>query len=240
MKSHPSNYKIVGFTEEVPLEDIAGICKDHGIISYYDAGSGVINTFKSGSCKEDSIRDNIKSGIDLVSFSGDKLLGGPQAGIIVGKGELIKRLKQNQLLRMLRVDKLTIAILQKTLISYIVGTPERQLDAMLNVELPVLESKANKLLSLLKAKINENTGMQIVPLKTYTGGGSCPEVELSSFGVCISLGESKSKKVADRLKLFETPIICRIERGYIIFDIRTIFEDQLEAVCEGLKWSLNG
>lgn len=240
MKSHTSNYKVIGFTEEVPLEDIAGICKNYGIISYYDAGSGVINAFKSGGCTENSIRDNIKRGIDLVSFSGDKLLGGPQAGIIVGKRELIKRLKENQLLRMLRVDKLTIAILQKTLISYIVGIPQRQLDAILNVELSVLESKAYKLLSLLKAELNEDTEMQVVQLKAYTGGGACPETELNSFGVSVSLGESTVKKVADRLKFFETPVICRIEKGCIIFDVRTIFEDQFETVCEGLKWSLNG
>ncbi|MCA1927957.1 MAG: L-seryl-tRNA(Sec) selenium transferase, partial [Calditerrivibrio sp.] len=153
MKSHKSNYKIVGFTEDVSLEEIASISKKYGLVSYYDAGSGAIEDFFKGDCFESSIKNNFKSGVDLISFSGDKLLGGPQCGIIAGRKDLIGKLKKNQILRMLRVDKLTISILQGTLRKYILNKKDKPIDRIFEADSDKLKKKSKRIANILKNEL---------------------------------------------------------------------------------------
>ncbi len=236
MKSHTSNYRIIGFTEIVDLKSIAEIAKKHSLISYYDAGSGVISQ-EMNICGEETVGEAIKEGIDLVSFSGDKLLGGPQCGIIVGKKELIEKIKKNHLLRMLRVDKLTLSILQKTLLKYILKNDSVKLYTMLKIDLRKIKKKSDKLRNYLLKNGVDNGIISILKSKAYTGGGACPGEEIDSWGIGLTLNEA-CDKVSKYLRTLLIPIVCRSEKGMLIFDMITVFDDEIDYVGDGIVKSL--
>jgi len=231
MKVHKSNYNIVGFAEEVSYKDIAKLGKEKNIISYYDLGSGFISNIFQTLCNEPTLKEVIESGIDLVSASGDKLIGSVQCGIILGKKILVDKLKKNQLLRMLRVDKVTLAFLQETFKNYIEdgGNKIKSLK-LFNTNINELEKKAEKLKSLI-GQIN----CKIVNTKTYIGGGSCPLKEIDSVGLIIYT--DKAKSMEKRLREYETPVVCRKGDGHLLFDMMTISENEIETLAEAINWS---
>ncbi|UOD35217.1 L-seryl-tRNA(Sec) selenium transferase [Deferribacteraceae bacterium V6Fe1] len=231
MKVHKSNYNIVGFAEDVNYKDIAKLAKDKNIISYYDLGSGFLSDIFKTLCNEPTLKEVVESGIDLVSASGDKLIGSVQCGIILGKKILIDKLKKNQLLRMLRVDKVTLAFLQETFKSYI-EADENKIKSLnlFNTNSYELTKKAEKLKSLI-GKIDS----EIVNTKTYIGGGSCPLQEVDSIGLIIHT--YKAKSMEKRLREFETPVICRKGEDHLLFDMMAILEDEIETLAEAINWA---
>jgi len=231
MKVHKSNYNIVGFAEDVSHKDIAKLAKEKNIISYYDLGSGSISNIFKTLCNEPTLKEVIESGIDLVSASGDKLIGSVQCGIILGKKILIDKLKKNQLLRMLRVDKVTLAFLQETFKNYIEdgGNKIKSLK-LFNTNLNELEKKAEKLKSLIG-----ELDSKIVNTKTYIGGGSCPLKEIDSVGLIIHT--DKAKSMEKRLREYETPVVCRKGEDHLLFDMMTISENEIETLAEAINWS---
>jgi L-seryl-tRNA(Ser) seleniumtransferase len=231
MKVHKSNYQIVGFTEDVHYAEIPKLLKKYKKISYFDLGSGVIDNILNDKCNEPTISQVIKSGYDLVSASGDKLIGGVQCGIIVGKSEYIKKIKKNQLLRMLRVDKLTLAFLQETLKCYI----KKEYDKIKTIELLTqdrqsLLKKANTLREYL---LDEN--VEIVDTKTLIGGGSCPVNNVASVGIKIYVKDEN--KIERKIRGYKKPVIVRKGKGFLLFDMLTIFEDDLETLAKAIKWA---
>lgn len=231
MKVHKSNFQIVGFSEEVPYYDLAALSKKHNKISYFDLGSGAIENVLQDKCGELTISNVIKSGYDLVSVSGDKLIGGIQCGIIVGKSELIKKIKKNQLLRMLRVDKLTLAFLQETLKCYI----KKEFDKIKTIELLTQDKEyLFKKAHILKSYLPDED-VEIVETKTVVGGGSCPESEIFSVG--IKLFVSDENKVEKRLRSYEKPVIARKGDGFLLFDMLTVFEKDLITLSRAIKWA---
>ncbi|MCX8084002.1 MAG: L-seryl-tRNA(Sec) selenium transferase [Calditerrivibrio sp.] len=234
MKSHTSNYKIVGFTEEVSLESIAEIGKTYSVVTYYDAGSGLLSE-NFGICEEKTIKSIIKSGVDLVSISGDKLLGGPQCGIILGKKVLIDRIKKNQLLRMLRVDKITLSILQSVLLKY-VKKEEKTLSIFNAIDLDknrLIKNAERIKESILKSSLFREDYLEIRALKGYVGGGACPMYELDSYGVAVYFGD-KSEQMAKRLRMLEEPIICRVEKGFLIFDLLVVSDEDIGKIAHAV------
>jgi len=236
LKSHTSNYKIIGFAESVSLKEISAIAKKYSLISYYDAGSGIIVN-DMNVCAEETVKDAIKDGIDIVSISGDKLLGGPQCGIILGKKKLINKIKKNQLLRMLRVDKLTLSILQKTLLGYILNIENIKLYKILKTDLDKLKRKGRKLYNLLlKFGIDKNI-LSVITSTAYIGGGACPEESIESMAVALNLGDL-CDKVVKSLRDLTVPVICRSEKGMLIFDMMTVFDDELEMISNSVAFVL--
>ncbi|OCL83675.1 L-seryl-tRNA(Sec) selenium transferase [Arcobacter porcinus] len=231
LKVHKSNYEIVGFSSEVSFEDISKLAKNKNIIDYYDMGSGHINELPYNLSKDEpSIKELMKSNPSLLSFSGDKLLGSVQAGIIVGKKELIDKIKKNQLLRMLRVDKITLALLEDTINLYI----KNDLDKiptlkMLNTSLEVLKNRAlnlqNSLENSLETKVYES--------KTVVGGGTTPNKTIPTIVLSLDYKDFKANKIEEILR--EKLIICRIENDKAILDFRTIKEEDLEILEKKLK-----
>jgi L-seryl-tRNA(Ser) seleniumtransferase len=221
MKVHKSNYEIVGFSEEASLDEIAAAAKDTGVLSYYDAGSGLFTkTVSEAVCADHTIPEISAKGFDLISFSGDKMLGACQAGIIIGKSDLIKKIKKNPLMRMLRVDKLTLAILQATFRRYIENSQaDIPVNMMLSADIDTLRQKAEK----LSAMINAET--EIIPAKSTIGGGSCPLSEIDSFAVAL-ISAKKPTAVEKALRRADTPVIARIADERVILDIRTIDESE--------------
>lgn len=229
LRVHPSNYRVIGFTETPKLSELAKLAKAHGLILFEDAGSGALfDLSEFGLGDEPVISRSIADGADIVCFSGDKLLGGPQAGIIAGKKDLIATLRRDPLYRALRLDKLAYAALEATLDSYL---REKQHD-----EIPVLrmlsmdtEQILNRSLSAVE-KIREITGtgleIDIVQGESVIGGGSAPDVKPITW--CITL--SSAKKTADELenilRNFDTPVVTRIVDGKVVIDMRTVFEDE--------------
>lgn len=236
MKSHTSNYKIIGFTESVPIDDIAHLAKKYSLISYYDAGSGVISD-KMNICGEDTILNAVKSGIDLVSFSGDKLLGGPQCGVIVGKKRLIEMIKKNHLLRMLRVDKITLSILQKTLLYYLLDITKIKLYKIFNTDIKNLEKKAQSLREKLLNNGILDSDILVLKSKGFIGGGACPEDGIDSLAVGIVLNEY-CEKVSRILRSRPIPVICRAEKGALLFDMLTVFDDEIDYLSESIAYAL--
>ncbi|OCL87879.1 L-seryl-tRNA(Sec) selenium transferase [Aliarcobacter thereius] len=231
LKVHKSNYEIVGFSSEVSFEDISNLAKDQNIIDYYDMGSGHINELPYNLSKDEpSIKELMKSNPSLLSFSGDKLLGSVQAGIIVGKKELINKLKQNQLLRMLRVDKITLSILEDTINLYI----KNDLDKiptlkMLNTNLKVLKSRA---LNLQKS-LEHSLETKVYESKTVVGGGTTPNKTIPTIVLSLNYKDFKANQIEELLR--ENLIICRIENDKAILDFRTIKEEDLEKLEKKLK-----
>lgn len=231
MKVHKSNYSIEGFTSEVELGDIITIAKENNVIDYYDMGSGhMIDLPFNLSSKEPSILKIMEQDPALMSFSGDKLLGSVQAGIIIGKKELIEKIKKNQLLRMLRVDKITLAILEDNLSSYL----EDRLDdiptlKMLNTSIETLTQRANS----LKEKIENICKCEVLETQTLIGGGTTPNKKIPTIALSLEYKNYKPNKIEQLLR--QKNLITRIENDKVLIDFRSINENEITLIEEIIK-----
>lgn len=217
LRSHPSNYRITGFTHEVDAKELAALGKRTGIPVVEDLGSGaLVDLAEYGLPHERTVQETVAEGIDLVAFSGDKMLGGPQAGIIVGKSVLIARLRSNPLLRALRIDKLTLAALAQTLRLYLSPETRTQVPffAMLAASQDELHARAQRYAS-------EVEGCRIAETSAYVGGGSLPESALPSLAAAI-IPRAGADAAAQALRHSPRPIVGRIDEGRLLLDLRTI------------------
>ena len=231
MKVHKSNYSIEGFSSEVSFEEIVKIAQQNNLIDYFDMGSGhIIDLPYNLNKDEPSILDIMKYKPSLLSFSGDKLFGSVQAGIIIGKKELIAKIKKNQLLRMLRVDKITLALLEETLNSYL----KNELDSiptlkMLNTKIETLEQRANN----LKEKCENFIKCEVIKTSTMVGGGTTPNKKIPTIALTLEYKNYKPNKLEEILR--KNSIISRIENDKVLLDFRTILESDCKKIEEILK-----
>src|SRR5437016_9350339 len=228
LRVHPSNFRMVGFTERPPLEEFVELGKRRNIPTFEDLGSGCISdAIPLGIADEPIAAGSIRAGIDVISFSGDKLLGGPQAGIIAGKKLYVEKIRQNPLFRALRVDKLTISVLEFVLRAYLYGkTEEIPVWRMLQASAAELKHRAESFAGRVGEKAKP------LELKSVVGGGSAPETYLPSWGVALDFPGISDAELERRLRNSEPPVIVRLEEGRVVLDFRTIFttdEDDLLA-----------
>ena len=231
MKVHTSNYRIIGFSETPALSDLVELGHQHNLPVIEDLGSGcLLDLHRFGVHDEPSVQDSLKAGVDVVSFSGDKLLGGPQAGIILGKKKYLDILKKHPLNRAMRVDKMTLAALEATLQSYEKGCEEEiPVIGMLAATQDVLLEKAETLAFLLHAAGIE---AEIIPTEGRVGGGSVPNHALPSYAVAFC---GNVNELEEKLRLGLQPIIGRIHEGKFLLDVRTLFEEDFPTIVEALK-----
>ena len=234
LKVHTSNYHISGFTKSVSNKEIAELAKEHRIISMEDLGSGVLIDFsKYGQKKEPTIFESLSSGIDLITFSGDKLLGGPQCGVIIGKRELISKLKKNQFLRAFRVCKMTISALEFTFKQYVDEKVAIEKNPTLNRILePISEvfKRAEVLKNLLK---DIEIDSEIIETKAIIGGGSMPDATINSYGVAITSLDGKQVETAFLKE--DTPIVGRVQNNQFFIDLKTIHSDEYSIIIKNFK-----
>ena len=232
LKVHTSNYRIVGFTESVPREELAEIAHGHGLPLIEDLGSGAIVDLEPfGIRGEPTVQRSLHAGVDVASFSGDKLLGGPQAGLIVGKREYIERIKKHPLARALRLDKMTLAALHATLSAYLdAETAAREIPtlAMLSASEDKLHAKA---LRLQKALADTGVSSQLVWTGDAVGGGSAPAQELTGWAVAIEPGRLSVDELEEKLRLRAKPIVARIHRRQYLLCVRTIREEDFAEIA---------
>lgn len=242
LKVHSSNFKIIGFTKEVSSEELASLGKKHNIITMEDLGSGIlVDLSEEGFSESKTVMDVVKSGIDIITFSGDKLLGGPQAGIIVGKKEYIERLKKNQLMRALRVDKITLAALEATLMEYLnKESVMKEIPTlnMISLTKEELKKKAFELKSMLDS-IELDYSFSISENTSFVGGGSMPGEEITSYVIEIVSKSLDANEIEKSLREYKTPIISRINKGKVLLDVRTIKEDEYETILKALEERIN-
>ncbi|CEO21565.1 selenocysteine synthase [[Clostridium] sordellii] len=243
MKVHTSNYRILGFTQSVEVDELCELGKKYDLPVIEDLGSGVfLDVSKYGLSYEPTVLDSINKGADIVTFSGDKMLGGPQAGIIVGKKEYIEKMKKNQLTRALRVDKLTICALEATLRMYLDEEKARKeipTLKMLTYSMEELEEKANKLYSKIEY-LNKYADIKIENGSSQVGGGSMPLELIDSKVITIIPNEINVAMLEKKLRLGDAHIIARVYDDKYVLDARTIFEDEFEIVKEELEKALIG
>ncbi len=235
MKVHKSNYSIEGFSSEVSFKEIIEVAKEHDVIDYYDMGSGHIIDLPYGlDQSEPSVLKYMEAKPSLLSFSGDKLLGSVQAGIIVGKKKYIDQLKKNQLLRMLRVDKLTLALLEENMKSILLGKLENI--PTLNMLFKSLdELKENAI--LLQEKIKDISKTEVIETKTVIGGGTTPNKKIPTIALSVSFKNYKPNKIERLLRAKN--IIGRIENEQFLLDFRTIAKDEIVQIENILKEIIN-
>ena len=242
MKVHTSNYKILGFTESVGLDELSKISKKYNIPLVEDLGSGVlIDLSKYGLSYEPTVLDSIKKGVYIVTFSGDKMLGGPQAGIIVGKKEYIDKMKKNQLTRALRVDKITIAALEATFRLYLdekKAVKEIPTLRMLTYSLDELKDRAKKFLDMLN-KLKLNIDIKLEEGFSQVGGGSMPIERMNTYLISLRPNNISVSSLEEKLRLSNSHIIGRISEGRYLLDVRTIFDNQFEIIAKEIKNALS-
>jgi len=235
LKVHTSNYRITGFTEAVSNKEVADLAHENGLIAINDLGSGQFVDFTPyGLPYEPTVKEVLDSGMDIVTFSGDKLLGGPQAGIIVGKKKYIEAMKKNQLTRALRVDKMTIAALEATLKLYLdekTALKEIPTLRMISISEEELREKAEKFTEIIK---KSDFISEIIEDRAEVGGGSYPSSYLKSIAVKLTHNKKTSTEIERLLLLEEIPIITRIKENSIILDMRTLREKEFDLVAESL------
>jgi L-seryl-tRNA(Ser) seleniumtransferase len=239
LKVHTSNYRIVGFTEEADILSLVALGKKHGIPVMDDLGSGcLIDLEQYGLQHEPPVREALATGVDVVTFSGDKLLGGPQAGIIVGKQDILESVKRNPLNRALRIDKFTLAALEATMMHYLnpddVVNKLRPLQA-LTEPIAVVKKRAAGLISKLrKAKL---TSLEYSLKESFAaaGGGSLPTEKIPTFLVGIKSKKIKPSQMEARLRQVEVPVIVRVDKEEILIDLRTVIVDEFPLIIDGLR-----
>lgn len=244
VRVHPSNFRLLGFTERPPLDALAALAHRHNLLLFEDVGSGWLADFADCGVLHDepSPARSLAAGADIVTFSADKLLGGPQAGIIAGRRALIERLRQNPLLRVLRADKLTYAALEATLRLYRTG----QMDAipalaMLRQSAAVLDRRARRLARSLRRRIPaECAAVQLEAGQSVIGGGCAPHVELPTTLISLASKRISAEELAARLRQGALPIVARIVRNRVVCDLRTVLPTQERNLVQGIVESLTG
>lgn len=240
LKVHTSNFKIVGFSEEVSLEEMVRIGHERNIPVIYDLGSGAMIRLEDyGILDEPNVPDAMKSGADIISFSGDKLLGGPQAGIIIGKREYIEAMKKNPLTRAFRIDKLTLAALEATLREYM--DPQQALQnnptlRMITAKMDTLEPKGRQLLACMEQVCDGSFSVQLTEDFGQVGGGSVPTQMIRSSVVAVEPKRVSLDLLEKRLRELSLPIIARISKERLLLDVRTIEEHHFSYVAQSIKY----
>ncbi len=245
LKVHTSNYRICGFSHQVKGAELVRLAQQYDLISIEDLGSGTFIDFTAyGLSYEPTVTETVETGIDIVTFSGDKLLGGPQGGIIVGKREYVERIKHHPLTRALRVDKMTLAALEMTLKLYLEDIQcVEHLPVINMITMPVekLTARANRLLALIKKEVSETDAkMMVVDDFSMVGGGAFPTDKLPTKTVAIKPERVSSEEVEKRLRQNDPPVIARIKDDVIVFDVRTLFDDDLKTIADSLGKILGG
>ena len=237
MRVHPSNYRIIGFTAAPGLSQLAALAKDSGLLLYEDAGSGVLNDLSVyGLGDEPIISQSVTAGADVISFSGDKLLGATQAGLIVGRREIIDRLRQHSLYRALRVDKLCLAALEATLEAHRRGAMEEiPTLRMLALTADAIEKRARNLIEQFSENAS-SAGLTttIIPGQSAVGGGSGPNVHPGTALIALKHQSLKADEIEEKLRLSSPPVIARIAEGSVLIDLRTVAPEEESELLEAL------
>jgi len=220
LRVHPSNFRIVGFTARPALEELAALGRERGIPVYEDLGSGCMADLSGAGLDEPLAAASLAAGADLVSFSGDKLLGGPQAGILAGRPDLVERLRRNPMYRALRLDKLIYQALARTLADLLFERWDR-IPALRMIRLSAAEirERAQRLLASL-----EGVRAELTPGRSVVGGGSTPEQSLETWLIAIS--PARAAEMERRLRAADPPVIARVEQDRVLLDLRTVFPEE--------------
>lgn len=239
LKVHTSNFRIVGFTEAVPLSELMALGRKHGLPVIQDLGSGSLaDLLPLGIHDEPTVQESVRAGVDVISFSGDKLLGGPQAGIILGKKVYIDALKKHPLARAVRVDKMTLAALRETLCAYL--EPEKALReiptlSMLSVSGTALRERAETLARRLE---QAGVSCRVVEAQEQVGGGSVPMQLLPGWAVQIDCGNLSVDGLEEKLRRRSIPVIGRIHKEQYLLDVRTLREDDFDELARAAAEAL--
>lgn len=242
LKVHQSNYKVIGFTEDVPVSDLVQLGRERDIPVMYDLGSGNLIDLKPyGIHSEPSVQEILRSGIDIITFSGDKLLGGPQGGIIVGRKDLIEKIRKNPLARAVRVDKMTIAAFEATLMEYL--DPEQAMK-----RIPVLDMlfqpkesirrRAKKLTAGLRKHVSA-ADITVIEDISKAGGGSLPEASFDTYAASIVPSRISVNDLEKRLRSGPRPVIARIRENALLLDARTIRDNEIQPLVEIVSAALS-
>lgn len=233
---HTSNYKIIGFTNEVGLNDLSKLCKDNNVNLLCDLGSGSIYNKRNNFISvEKEVQRYIDEGVDIVTYSGDKLLGGIQGGIISGISDLIMKIHTNPMYRTLRCDKYRIALFEKILRTYI--TTKEITDDNLSIALferseNILEKNANKVIKSISKKINSRYEIKIAKSEVEAGSGSLPTEKIPSRAITISSKEKSSNKISNDLRFCSTPVLTYINNNKVHIDLKAITDDQIDLLIQ--------
>jgi L-seryl-tRNA(Ser) seleniumtransferase len=235
LKVHPSNYRVTGFTAEVPLRELVKLARGRGVPLVFDAGSGYVEVPEAASwiAGEPAIDDALAQGVDLITFSGDKLLGGPQAGIIAGRSDLLQRIAKHPLVRALRVDKMTLAGLEATLRAHLEGRVEDlPLWSLALTSADELRTRAKHVADRVTSDVMK---VEAIPTVSVAGGGSLPGEELGSWGVTVAHAEKSVDEMHRQLRASSPPVIGRIEEERLVLDLRSVFPEDLETLIAAVR-----
>lgn len=238
LKVHTSNYSVMGFTAEVSLKELVAIGAEHHLPVMEDLGSGTfIDLSRYGLAKEPMVQESVSTGADVVTFSGDKLLGGPQAGIIVGKKEVIEKIRKNPLTRALRIDKLTLSALERTLRLY--RDPDHAVKTiptlrMLTEPFEYIEQKADRLLRSLEELEAPRLTVSTRNSSSKTGGGALPLLNLPSKCLALQVTGMTANRIEKAMRANDPPIIGRIEEDVFLIDLRTVLDDEFSIICDAV------
>ena len=240
LKSHTSNYAVVGFTSVPARKALSELARAHDKILIEDLGSGVLIDLKPyGLSQEPIVRDVLAAGVDLVTFSGDKLLGGPQAGIIAGRKDLVDQIKRHPMARAVRIDKLSLAALRATLDLYCPpNNPFERIPVLQILAEPIsaIRNRADALIGLLPKPLKDIA--KTISTTARAGAGSLPLQDLPSFAVALESPHHSADDIAQRLRAFEPPVLGRIAKDTVLLDMRAVAETELATLAEAITQSL--
>jgi L-seryl-tRNA(Ser) seleniumtransferase len=235
LKVHPSNFRVVGFTEEAALPELAELAREAGVPLMQDLGSGLVEALPGPLATEATARQALEAGAHVVTFSGDKLLGGPQAGLVAGRRAYLERMRKNPLYRALRVDKMMLAALDATLIEHEAGRARERLPVLRMIATPVavLAARARALQDAL-ARLAPGLGTSVIEAESVVGGGALPAVGLPTAALAIDPGPGGPERMAAALRATRPPVIARVLEDRLVIDLRTVADDEEEALLAAL------
>ncbi len=242
LKVHCSNYRIIGFTCEVSNDALVALAKQATLPVMEDLGSGCfVDLSQFGLMKEPTVQEVVQSGVDIITFSGDKLLGGPQAGIIIGGKKYIEQIKRNPLNRALRVDKFTLCGLESILRYYLDDTTALEKIptlAMIAAPVAAVEIRAKEFMATSALKLKDLCSMELVKVSSRVGGGAMPEQKIESVAVSVVPRQVKVSRLERLLRHAPVPVVGRVEEDRLLLDMRTITDDELDHLRQSLSFSL--
>jgi len=234
LRVHRSNFQITGFTEQPALEELVALSQRRGIPLVEDLGSGALFDLQSvGIGNEPGVLNSLRAGVDVVTYSGDKLLGGPQAGIISGRSDVVTRMRSNSMFRALRVDKLIYAALEATLLSYVKHDHDSiPAIRMMRLSMEEIGQRAHLLAQNLESS---NVSAEVIDGESVIGGGAAPSAVLPTRLLAVSAKGLSADDMAARLRAFNPSIIARVEEGRVLLDLRTVFPEQDDYIVQALR-----